>query len=485
MIEALGRQMLGATPDNLLAIEDSARMAARFETVDEIAAAILVAAFSGQEAVSRVEYGNGTSLALPTAQRHRDLIDQTFDMAAQQARGAWWLPAEVGIKPGLLNLPALLLKGSRFPHNAARTQNGRFLLTHPPAFFMWAVLQDLVGLLLAPIELRGAQVGKKEAEVTQRAWRAIDLGYSKLGLDAASKLALLRDAPHWARLRLTEQLDAKREVIEYLAGQVNGLTVRRWRAVRVSELVARYYGKAKREAPTQRQVLTRPLEPVLAGHFGGDWLAFLDYIGENPSPSEQVTTVLPKGHLYVAGSARAREVAAAKGVPVEEVQRMLATFYGDASVQSPVERRISTMRRYWASFDSIHSRQAPEMPALWGLVDSGFGFGVAGSDDPYNVGIYRHLLPSDLLADIDQLWGTECLARWPDRVVGATHTHKNLADAFGPALSFWQECALTVWFVCEGPYSRTDLPGLEAYHGRDWNRSRRLATRLTNPSLLS
>lgn len=34
-------------------------------------------------------------------------------------------------------------------------------------------------------------------------------------------------------------------------------------------------------------------------------------------------------------------------------------------------------------------------------------------------------------------------------------------------MRFWHGCALTAWFVCEGPYSRTDLPGLATYYRRE------------------
>jgi hypothetical protein len=43
-------------------------------------------------------------------------------------------------------------------------------------------------------------------------------------------------------------------------------------------------------------------------------------------------------------------------------------------------------------------------------------------------------------------------------------TTSTVAEAIGPALSFWHECALTARFVCEGPFSRTDMAGLAQYH---------------------
>src|SRR5581483_8074513 len=83
---------------------------------------------------------------------------------------------------------------------------------------------------------------------------------------------------------------------------------------------------------------------------------------------------------------------------------------------------------------------------------------------PYQPGLYRKLLPADLVEDIDRLWGTLMLPQWPERIVSAPFPPAAMADAFGPALKFWHGCALTAWFVSEGPYSRTDMAGLAEYH---------------------
>ena len=34
----------------------------------------------------------------------------------------------------------------------------------------------------------------------------------------------------------------------------------------------------------RRRALTRELEATLSGFFGGDWLALLNYVGEEPHP---------------------------------------------------------------------------------------------------------------------------------------------------------------------------------------------------------
>lgn len=42
-----------------------------------------------------------------------------------------------------------------------------------------------------------------------------------------------------------------------------------------------------------------------------------------------------------------------------------------------------------------------------------------------------------------------------------------LAETMGPALKFWHGCALTAWFLCEGPYSRTNMVGLAEYYRKE------------------
>jgi hypothetical protein len=68
------------------------------------------------------------------------------------------------------------------------------------------------------------------------------------------------------------------------------------------------------------------------------------------------------------------------------------------------------------------------------------------------------------------------LPQWPDRIVTEIAPHALMGETFGPALAFWHGCALTAWFVCEGPFSWTDIPGLSAYHARHLSALRDLAT---------
>jgi hypothetical protein len=56
------------------------------------------------------------------------------------------------------------------------------------------------------------------------------------------------------------------------------------------------------------------------------------------------------------------------------------------------------------------------------------------------------------------------LARRPDRLVTDAYPHAAFAETLGPAVDFWHGIALTCWFICEGPYSRTDIPSAASYY---------------------
>ncbi len=76
-------------------------------------------------------------------------------------------------------------------------------------------------------------------------------------------------------------------------------------------------------------------------------------------------------------------------------------------------------------------------------------------------------MPRELLSEIEDAWGSKMLPRNPERIVTEPFPHAAMAESFGPALKFWHGCALTAWFFCEGPYSRTDLAGIGSYHRRE------------------
>ena len=199
----------------------------------------------------------------------------------------------------------------------------------------------------------------------------------------------------------------------------------------------------------------------MTAFFGGDWLAFLAYLDEPPHPNEQVIKALPKTRIITGTSERAAEVAAEAGSPPEQVKEMLAAYWQQSVPSSPVEQRVQTIRRYWTEVDQLHARQESGMPSLVGLSES-VGFYVLAlyeaNEGPTNEGEVHpeQVLPTDLLADINRLWGTAVLPRFPDRLVSQYSPLGQLVQAIGPAMRFWNGVALTAWYMCEGPSSAND-----------------------------
>lgn len=460
------------TTTELLEYERISERSKRFEALDVLIGDLLVRSLSGQQIVTlthRTRDDIQVGLDGLNAQQ-RSYLDEIFALAAQQRRGAWFIPDEATVRAGWVNLPAAMQRHERFAAGIAWEEREKISLKgNSDAMMLWAVLDPLAEALYLPFALRGPITGTKAPEETAKLWAESVAFLEALGLHVADQLALLRPGKGWSKLRSGEQHAAKQKLMEALARQIAPETGARYRTYRLRALISQYYKKAKADGRAKRtQAVTKALERTLSAFFAGDWLLFLDYLGEEPHAEEQIVTQLPRSRLYVGTSSRAAEIAAQQGLPVEEVERMLATFWQQPASASPVEQRVDVLRRYWQAFDAIHARQAAGMTSLWGLVEERMvSASLTESGPAYpQAFLYRRLLPAQLVAEIDQLWGTTLLPRYPDYIVSEAYPHAAMAEAFGPALAFWHGSALTAWFVCEGPSSRTDMAGLAEYHRR-------------------
>jgi hypothetical protein len=134
-------------------------------------------------------------------------------------------------------------------------------------------------------------------------------------------------------------------------------------------------------------------------------------------------------------------------VSEDQLKLIAISLYGGEET-SPVERRVSALKRYWEAFDAIHARQRSGMESLFGLIEHG-GTGKSSN--------YRQLMPADVLEEVNELWGPGMNAREPGRIVITPRPHYSMASTFGPALRFWHRCAYMAWILCdEGP----ELPSM-------------------------
>jgi hypothetical protein len=467
-----GRRALSAREaDELLALEAASGLDERFADIDALLGMLIMRILRGERIVSVVRGDRAPdSVQVLRVEGAKAVLEDRLSVAAQQRRGAWFLPEEATLRAGLVNLPHHMMNQPRFAHGVAADEAAKVRLDDSPdALLIWALLEPLCEQLLAPFELRARHAGKKEREEAVAAWAAADRFLGTLGFEVDAQLQVLSYGHGWARLRANEQIRARQDLLRALGDQSRIEMGARYRAEAIRMLLDRYYVKAKKGPPLRRQALSpKPLERTLSGFFGGDWLAFLDYASEEPHPDERIATSLPEPRLFVGGSARAAEVAAAQGLPVEAVEAMLASFWGGGEAVSPVERRVEAMRRYWTTFDEIHARQRSGMSPLWGLnqEDGMAALGVPGPT-PYRPAEIVGELPPEVLSSIQQLWSGRMLPAWPERIVSEPLPVHAMAVAIGPALALWHGAALTAWFVAEGPMSRTDLAGLGEYQRRE------------------
>ena len=147
-----------------------------------------------------------------------------------------------------------------------------------------------------------------------------------------------------------------------------------------------------------------------------------------------------------------------------------------------------TLKADRSEFDAVHVHQAPGMKPLYGLVEltgSSMESDWVLQDGRYSPRCYLDLLSPALLDDIERMWGSTMLARWPDRIVTEISPHAGLAGTFGRALRFWHEVALTTWYLAEGPYAVTDTAGLASVMpsiSKTWRHSAALWTQFNSPS---
>jgi hypothetical protein len=465
---SFGRQaVLATTPAAFLELEQRAEHGKQFAAIDGLVETLLHRSLRGEQVAELTNDNRVFTVAIPGLHPdHEAFLGQEFMLDVQQRRGAWFLSEAVMLDVGWANFPFHFQHQPSFATGIVTEERGKVRLHgSADALFFWSVLEPLFEKLYYPFALRGPLAGAKDRDWQRNAWHDAEAFLAALNFVVREMLAPMRYGGGWSKLRAQEQIHAKQALLQALLRQAGRPHAAHYRAHQVQRLLARYYRQAKQDPPKMRQVVTKDMQPILAGFFGGDWLAFLTYIGEEPHPDERIATALPEPRLLGADRDRVAAVAAAQGLPATEVERALAAFWGSDTATSPIEERFELLCAYWCEFDVIHARQRPGMTPLWGLVDDG-GISLT-AHEPYHPSLYRQLLTSGLLARIERLWGACMLTAWPDRLVSTISPHALVAKAYGPALKFWHGCALTAWFVCEGPYSRTDIRGLAAYYARE------------------
>ena len=111
----------------------------------------------GEKIVEVVTSRDTQRLRLPKLQTTTESwIDERFSLQSQQKKGAWYLPEDVSLKAGLVNLAWHFQIHPRFAVGAALDERARVTLVgSPEALLVWAVLEPLSENVFMPLLLRG------------------------------------------------------------------------------------------------------------------------------------------------------------------------------------------------------------------------------------------------------------------------------------------------------------------------------------------
>lgn len=467
-VESFGRLLVSADSlDERLKLETNEKRREPFAVADTVLESLIGEAMAGQQ-VAKIAAGK-VELLIATSSEQQVALSEHFEVAKQEQRGSWYVPESETLSLGLIHSAHWCGVDPRLLINMAEAEraNPEFRGA-PEAVAVW-VLEPLFEDLFMPFKLRGTKMlGKKDAAQQEAYWKKVEPLYAALGIDPAA-LDPFRPSRGWSQHGIEEIVELRRTLIAAW-GDIAGQAGPRYRLFRIGQLVDRYYSKAKKGPPLRRQVLTKPFGRTLTAFFGGDWLAFLAYIGEQPNPGEEIIQTLPETKLAVGGSEKAAVLADRHGVSEEQMRGLLASFWQSEDGSSPLEQRVAALERHWECFDQLHAALRTGDEGLWGLIQEHDYVSPnmsAEEDGDYQPRAWERLLPAELNDEIERLWGTGVLARWPEKLVTEPAPHARVAETMGPALRFWQGAALTAWFLCAGPYSRTSLEGLSDYHSRE------------------
>jgi hypothetical protein len=373
--EPFGRRAARLTSSELLlALEEEEGKNEFFGQVDSLAAFAIGRTLRGEAAVIVEGARDKEHVVIAGLDpRQEKALANIYSVEQQHLRGAWFLPEKTTLKTGLANLPIIFSKYPRFAHHISAEGSARVIFAeNPAAVFTWAILEPLFNHLFLPLEMRASWSGLKSREEHLSAWAEVDKLVAALGLKLDDELAVMRYGAGWGHLSSDDQIKAKEKLLASIANQATDAIAKRFRAFCCLDLIAHYYSRAQDGRVTRRRGLNRTVDKkTLIAFFHGDWLRLLEYLGEQPHPDEQLITAIPQTRFFVGGAKSPAAVAQEKGVSLEEVERVLLTYWdvpgGKARpLASPVEERVAVLSDFWSIFDEIHSRQTSGMTALWG-----------------------------------------------------------------------------------------------------------------------
>jgi hypothetical protein len=297
---------------------------------------------------------------------------------------------------------------NQLPANAPVEQSSTDALVC--ALLLAPAMSDLAGIL----RLRaghGPQTDEGRAGLLLRCRQAHDA----LGLRSDLVDPLLEPT-----LNREQVLAARRALILSWANHPEDLGARLM-ALLCAQLAQAYYSKARKDGTVQEaRVINTRTRPLLDATLR-EWGRLVDYLGEGLSVADAQPIEVPD--------------AALPSTPPE-----------------PVLERIEVLREWWQLYDARHAAQRPGDCGLGGLVpprwdytnphDERNGAQLGDSD------LYRSALPSELVAQIERLWGSTVLPRVPSIVITEPRPFIRFRNLLQPAIDVWDDLATNCWSLC-------------------------------------
>ena len=200
---SFGRRALqGLSTERIFDLEQAEGRSKRFDAIDSLVGELLVRSLRGEHILEMIP-GKDQERSLVISglsTTNRTFIDDTYRLDRQQARGAWFLPAEVSLRAGIIHFPANFQTSARFAGNITWEEHSKVELGKTAdTLFVWALLEPLFDALFEPFLLRGRLVGNKSREDQLKRWSAVDLLFQTLGLEVSQELAVMRYGGGWHR----------------------------------------------------------------------------------------------------------------------------------------------------------------------------------------------------------------------------------------------------------------------------------------------
>lgn len=409
---------------------------------------------------------NPTKIVTKLSTENKDRLTRFFSGENQLQKGAVWIDASHSFS----------VTGLKYEHISAR------LADEPGILFYLAIAAPALEKLIRFMDIRHGSplIRSKEYRLedsdgvpqydSRRAnpvwFEDVPKQYALLGINVEDWFSEVQSVSHFFRLPRKKRHFLLEGMLEYIReSTIQTDLVEYLRVQRVQQAVQAYYrlsGKRSRSV-ARRRFLKKAHEWLLSGYFEGSWLQFLKYINEEPAEDDYVSGTIPKPRVLMPLKVPARM----KELPEIEQQRLLESL---DPLGSGLRTRLSLARDFWYELIKAHEQQKPNMISLWGLVEdfpkSSFNYQQDEEDRVYNPGLFRERLPETLLRRIESMFGRETATQHPTARTATLSPYYTFCNHLNPALSFWHGVGLTIWFLTQGPYSRTDIPGMPKYYRR-------------------